>query len=328
MIRTAFHFAIAVFSLLFTARAAAQPVFTFTDFAPHTGDQYTVGHTGTYCAGSAGPGQTWNFSAISVATTETYTVAVASAVPCSNQYPLATQSIGLGGGFSMIDVNITEYLYYGTTITPGMPGFIYSDPELVLAYPLSFTDSYVDHSAAVQTTTSTVYRNGVDSVSYAGYGTIITPYGTYPNTICIRRHYSFVDSSQFGHNPCAMTFYYWFNQGYRYPVAQSWKEDVTCVGNGGTLFLQSIAIGMEEAASTEGAPKAFPNPLTRQFTLQTGTDAAGEPVIITDLSGRTVRTLQVTAPQMVIDLSGLDNGIYLLRVGNGTAIRLDKTETD
>src|ERR1044072_92456 len=127
---------------------AAQPVFTSTDFAPNTGDQYTVGRGSVIVPTNTGPNQTWNFSSANISSNATYTVNPVSAIPCGSQYPLCNMGIG-NGAYDMVQVTATAYNSVGNTSTPAMAQYVNSDPEKLFEFPMTYSYSFSDTYSSV-----------------------------------------------------------------------------------------------------------------------------------------------------------------------------------
>ncbi|MEO5645712.1 MAG: T9SS type A sorting domain-containing protein [Bacteroidia bacterium] len=305
----------------------AQPVLTYTDVAPHNYDSYAVGHSGYCYLGTSGINQIWNFGTAPIATTETYTIVPTSTVGVASYYPNSTQALS-NGGYTMLDVTPAGYFRYGGTLTPGTPRFIYTDAEKMLAFPMNYGDSYTDAFEG-QNYSGPEYRTATVYASYIGYGTITTPYNTYSNAICITSHYETLDSAQSAWGAhCSADYYYWFVASCRYPVAFSWNEpsSATCGATSqGTLFLQSITIGENELSQYDFRMEIFPNPFSSSFTLKTPNGKQGDIFNVTDLEGRIVKTFEWNAQEMHVDLSALENGIYMIRLNNGRGKQIVKS---
>lgn len=306
---------ISVIAIAFCISSAtvAQPTFTYNDFAPQAGDQYTVNNAQYLSPGNAGTFQTWNFSGAIQSGTATYSVTDVTSIPAGSQYPTATLGIGTGG-YEMIQRTWNEYNCVGNTITPSMADFIYADPEKRFIFPMEFNDTYSDLFSGVSNATQTIYRSGFTLVSCDGFGTVITPTATYSNAVRIHRTVMWTDSSQTGSDTCTGDYYYWFAAGYRYPVAQIWS--VTCTGGAstGAMFLQSITIGVEE--SLANSLSAFPSPFTSALTVTVADEAIGSSLEIHNVCGQIVLSVLITASEMKLNCEALRPGIYFVTCGN------------
>jgi Secretion system C-terminal sorting domain len=311
--------------LAFVISTNAQATFTYTDFAPQSGDQYIVRAAQIQGPGPAGSNQTWNFSSSTLTSTLTYNITPVSAIPAGSQYPNANLGIGTGG-YDMLQITGTDYLSYGNALTPGMAQFIFSDPEKYFVFPMNYQYSFSDLFQGIDVASNpSVYEWGGDTVTYDGYGTLITPTSTYNNVIRIHRQISYTDSTGLGPNIyCSGDYYYWFAPGYRYPILRYWYIPCTPGGLGsGTEFLQSITIGIPEQVSTDSEIKSFPNPFQSTITLNATNANSGDIVTISDVSGRLVKSFPYAGAQMTTDLSDLEDGVYIMGI-NGSQTRLIK----
>ena len=62
----------------------------------------------------------------------------------------------------------------------------------------------------------------------------------------------------------------------------------------------------------------YPNPTENKLTISIENIDGDVSFIITDLSGKVVNTGSTKQQETVVDLSSVQNGIYLLKVGNTT----------
>ncbi len=85
--------------------------------------------------------------------------------------------------------------------------------------------------------------------------------------------------------------------------------------------IQELPTGIDEGAALE-ATKLWPNPVAEQFDLTLNSSRSGNITLtIVDLNGREVRTTNVSVlagnNQLPMDVSGLEAGMYVLRLTNG-----------
>jgi hypothetical protein len=74
-------------------------------------------------------------------------------------------------------------------------------------------------------------------------------------------------------------------------------------------------IGMEEIPINSGF-SIYPNPSTSQITIETSAANIPGQLSIFNLNGQQLIRLQVTEPRMVIDISQLPGGVYIVRITN------------
>lgn len=96
---------------------------------------------------------------------------------------------------------------------------------------------------------------------------------------------------------------YWevWNQDILNPAFDSLLSNTTC-----------LSTGIANSTGNLTKPEIYPNPTPNQFTVSlTGTQFT---VLVTDVAGRQVSTLQYVSDKTVIDASALNNGLYFVHV--------------
>lgn len=81
-------------------------------------------------------------------------------------------------------------------------------------------------------------------------------------------------------------------------------------------FIVTIAVNNEvkTIGNSDFSMRAYPNPVNSSVTIQTfGIPGNNRNIILTDITGRTIKQVPVSSDQTVIDLSALDPGIYLIK---------------
>jgi hypothetical protein len=74
-----------------------------------------------------------------------------------------------------------------------------------------------------------------------------------------------------------------------------------------------------------GIVTVYPNPVKEKATLQIGDKTlTGTTAKIIDVSGKTVQTILITNSFVVVDMSKLCSGIYILQTVNGDAQKIIK----
>jgi hypothetical protein len=194
--------------LAISSIAMAQPTFNSSNF-------FTIGTTFNYqditstslSPGSAGANQTWNFGSLTPGANPYSNEYISpSGAPGSSNYPTATvvAKVGTSPNFS--------YAYYtnssasaqingvwtnasGTTLA-----IVYSNPQTVVNYPLTYgstgTDNFQSmYTATISGFTINQYQTGTISYNADGYGTLTTPAGTYTNCLRVKFRQVQVDST-------------------------------------------------------------------------------------------------------------------------------------
>jgi hypothetical protein len=159
----------------------AQPTLTGAQLNPIIGEVMNLRNAAYTAHGSNGSNQTWDFSNVSTTTAQTLTI-----VPTTAQYPGTNIGYDYGGGtvhFGMVDATQQAYKYQigsGTVIT-------FSDLQKTITLPLnSSTNTSDDFTATFSSGGFPFTRQGTSNFESVGFGTIITPYGTFPNSIKLK----------------------------------------------------------------------------------------------------------------------------------------------
>jgi hypothetical protein len=302
-------------ALLQSLEIFAQPLFTATPFLPHTGDSYTVGRYMHVNEGPTGANQTWDISDSQFLADASYEVVSALDVPCHNDYPEALQAIGVGGGYDMLAVVDNEVLSYGITQTPGMAGFYYSNPQTKMSFPMSYNDTWSDTFNG--TDPNGTMRTGNSTATYDGYGTLITPYGTYANVIRLHAHIYTFDITTDAECPADLDYYFWYGADYRYPLAVTWSGTGVCGLTSGSEYLSGIQTSTKELNETSSV-SAYPNPFTDQLSISNEKNWSNATIVLLDVCGHEVlRVKNQNGKQFILDTSSLTSGIYVIRILNG-----------
>ena len=82
-------------------------------------------------------------------------------------------------------------------------------------------------------------------------------------------------------------------------------------------------LSIEEAAEITPALVVFPNPSTNLVTVRTGSNRPQKMEILS-IDGKTISTPQTVNSEMTLDISGLQQGVYLIRVSDDINVRTTK----
>lgn len=203
----------------------------------------------------------------------------------------------------------------------------FSDPWDMQRFPFTYNSSYVETFSGTLTTPQfpfPISMSGTDSVDGVGYGTLITPTGTYNNVLLIRNR-QHTRISIMGSADTGVGYRYrWFSANSRTPIMDvgytledNGTGQLVVTEVGGTYSATPAAVeSVQESASF----RLSPNPSTGNTRLEIpasfGTNAT---VLITDISGKKVFS-QTAEKNAIIDINTTDwaKGIYLVRVQSAT----------
>lgn len=281
----------------------AQPTILGTDFNAQVGENFNYVTTNWLSPGNGGANQTWNLSALTVVGNNN----AAYSAP-SGSYPGTTVTrTESSGGVLFEALNTSGQTIYamqasGVTID-------YSDPMTMLQYPLTMGSIGDDtHEASFVSGGFPFTRIGTSSWEVDGYGTVITPNGTFSNVIRVHQTQVYTDIYDFGTIDYNVDIYSWIKAGVHWPIA-SLTSLVTSQGSSeyGTYYSGPADLGEQEELSFA----LFPNPAEDELHILTATSSVHQ-VIISDLSGKVVTRQSPT--QNTINLRDMQAGIYLVQI--------------
>lgn len=313
---------------------AAQPVLTDENFNPlpgESGTEYDFDAT-DFDPGPSGPGMTWNYPVLALATPHTLNVFPAHATPYGLEFSGANIAVTgnmLYYNYYLAHDNGLEYLGYTNNVFT-MP---LSNPALIYTYPFTFLSVISDSLEGYVTTGDEwTHRWGQVVTEADGYGTLVTPLGSYMDVLRIKQVWTYDDEVYDGSTTTVYhhtdTHYYWVTEGVHFPLL-TYAEKKT-VG-GATTELSYSATYMDPASITTGLgdeeafTKGFimyPNPARSVFVSLWVNHNKNEEVnvIVWDATGKqkTSGTCQLTEGnnQLLLDISTLNAGIYFVGISN------------
>lgn len=286
--------------------------------------------------GNAGANQTWDLSGIGIDYRDTTPNFVQPAgTLCPEKFPTATYAapveeatVGLRACSYIHDDNSSlESLGACISIPFIMEAtLINSPPQKTFTFPSTYNTSFSGQSKntlqvpsstpgdSTRTVSTVTYSNVID-----GWGTVITPAGTYP---CLRQK---AVSSQLDSNYAYTGGEWGFTNAVQYDTTITYRwigknsilfgANITMTTNGiitnASYTISSLAVGVEETPAKKELA-VFPSPA--DATLQWNTPDGI--IAITDVLGRKV--LEMPALPQSADISGLAPGVYVLTIRTAT----------
>lgn len=184
---------IIVFSFLANV-VYSQAVLNNLELSPIIGESHTIYNCDSLNEGPGGINQTWNFSAVSCASTFTinWTSSIGSSMP--------TASIVRVAGTDSAFYNQTNSVIEALAISNPTSGFVtLLDTQMQLLFPITYgsilTDSCKYNAYTTPIPSYTHYVWGKVSYIVDGYGTVILPSGTYSNVIRMKQTEIRLDST-------------------------------------------------------------------------------------------------------------------------------------
>ncbi|HYG53502.1 MAG TPA: T9SS type A sorting domain-containing protein [Flavobacteriales bacterium] len=287
--------------LAFTgSRAIAQPV--VTNAIPGPGVAFEMRSiSSTVSLAPAGINQTWDYSTLSSSALFTIEWVDVATVPAEVQdtFPNANRAtmIDLGAGqiYRMYETTSTDFLDWGEKGS-GSSWQVFDDPHYILHYGLSYGNSYYD--AATNYT-----------IKYEGYGTLITPFGTYTDVIFTKEHLGGTDTL---YNFCSFTPHYQRLMAY----------SNTSSGVQWEYFFKPVAGSGLTENKEEVSFELFPNPGNDHVCITLNKPEKATVKIIQP-DGKVVFSNNLQEKQNRIITTALPHGFYLVMVSTsgGNAVK-------
>lgn len=191
--------------MMLPARIFAQPVLDSADFY-HAGMSINYWYCNTVQAGPAGASQTWNFASVVDSSLTTVTTTTASSP--------ANVTLTFGDNISYLNVNDTQTVLTGIDVT--MASISYTPPVIDVIHPVTYLDTASSAFTCISTAPST--GAGTGFMKADGWGTLITPQGTFNNVLRIRSSHDENDTTGFGVEHVAFVSYMWYDSTHVYPL--------------------------------------------------------------------------------------------------------------
>ncbi|MBK8969315.1 MAG: T9SS type A sorting domain-containing protein [Saprospiraceae bacterium] len=333
----------------------AQPILQMNAI-PNIGDVTTfhVADPTGISEGNAGANQTWDLSALQDldgVTPFLYEYLAPANTPYASSFP--------GANFvTKINEDPVVYVYHqkesNQLFTLGAKNtefdLQYPDPDLVMDAPLAFNGSFQDNFTSILDagTGALVYGRASRTVTYDGYGTLITPAGTFPNAVRLKSISMQVDSTNFFGtmiiNYTDITTYNWMAPNTPGPLASVYYTHTvshtilpgidTIISDLGVVksanFIDNLTTAAPEPSeqlSGVSIQLTGPNPVADQLRATIFTEKSGLDVqlLLTDMQGKPLEARSFeTAPgetQILFPVGHLPAGTYLLTLTDGRDVQ-------
>lgn len=318
----------------------AQPVVN-ADILLNIGDERPVHYVDTdFNPGDAGINVTWDFSGLQQSYEVTWYAVTPESTGFYEMYPASDIAFHIPGTNRLADEN-NGWTFYDTgdgeeisllgsvILIPGGDGFdttyfILEDPDLLFQFPMTYPDQFSDDISGI----SVVYfegqqfeldRSGTTTTEVDGYGTLITPEGTFNNVIRVKRTEDFTDVYLTFVTQQEIVRYDWFSPDYDYLLYHT-EEIIIKDGMGNeqnrttqTWYAEPHLItGLSEKQAAQ--LNVYPNPCHDQITLPAELISNSNEISIHDAQGRMVFSKHQKTN--TIDVSPLMPGIYFITVSD------------
>ena len=312
---------------LFSATLIAQPTLTTANNPmPSLNYNYQTSSAVGFNIGGSGANVTWDYSSLTINGTPIEGKAIAaSAASSGTAFPNATVAIMENNGtetFLFGDVNAQGFVG-ASSVSGGQTALIsFSDRQHLIEYPMTYTDNFTDaFSGTVGTSGSMLNRGGNITVTADGYGTLMTPAGTFDNVLRLHSVINYTD--QIG-GQTIVTYqeerYTWYDETAAFPLLTY----TTLTANGATSiflnYLDATAVNTKEVKVKTTDISLAPNPASDFAILNFDLEKnANVQATIFNLIGQEKIVLPIQQyPQgkneINFNLSQLASGTYFVRM--------------
>lgn len=290
----------------------AQVTITGADVNGTIGESFTFFQTDYISPGSAGASQTWDLSTVTTGASGTIDHTSPNLTfPASN----ITQVQGTNSLY--YDFSASGQTIHG--IDAGGTVMTYSDGMTTIGFPLSMGTTGNDtHTATFTSGGFPFTRSGTTSWDADGWGTLITPAGTFTNVLRVFETQVYQDTWSGPAIDYNIEIYAWYKAGIHYPVASMTSVTTTSGSQTYGTYLD-INLSVEELNAMTFT--IAPNPANDQVIVTQFNGTFGS-MVITDMGGKVV----VESDSHTADISGLNSGVYFVKVidQHGTASETQK----
>jgi hypothetical protein len=303
-----------------TANLSAQPTLSSMD-VPAAGDIITISGRDSFFAhpGPSGANITWDFSWVTANQTATTNYVAASATPYNASFPTSTiASYEDTSSYTYWTKSSSVWQSDGSGSSSG--DLVYTDPLILLTFPFTYNSTYSDNFVGAGTIIGIpITQSGTVSLVADGYGTLITPEGTFTGVLRCKRKVTAL-MTIFGFSTAdTADIYEWYKPGYKAPLMSVNHQRVWDLANNtmdsstSISYLQATPNNIE-AYSVSSALSIVPNPTSEVISLP---ELKKEMYFtIADATGRTLHAGRYL-PGKSISVAALPEGLYFLAVSDG-----------
>ena len=310
---------------IYSLTASAQPTLTHNGVAFQIGTSVTS-HIGAYdFPGNAGPGETWDFGNYNGPTVATYSGVNPTGTPYVGQYPAAdvcSYAPGPGQYEYLEDDNAATFLL-GANSAQASLNFS-ANKQTILVFPFTYNDTWTDtYQAAGNNAGFPFTRTGTITATADGFGTLITPHGTYTNVLRIYYYQTYTDNFGTDLYDGEQSTWSWYKEGVHYPIfsiTDALYDGFPTISMG---TYNDAPTGLNE--QTAAMPvSVYPTPAKDELFVEMGANHTVSKYEILDVTARTVLIGELTSQLNTIGVKDITAGHYLLKIFSNNAIQTRK----
>lgn len=322
--------------LLIATFSFAQPVLTSDDFNNPAVVEFTMVPVDYIDLSDELDNNNWDFSALSETGPEqVFSVLDPQDAEGGENFPDADIALSMNtlNLYLGADTHLEEMGYYSTEGGDENPIIrTYENNKAYFNLPLSLGDNGSENFSGTTTLPNDIEEvvSGISTWEVLGFGELTLSSGTFDVLVV---HYtetteSFIEVQGIEISSLTETDQYGFyTAGYPLPIASFTSTTTTSMGNSSTSESGSILVGETIAVAEVASPALsfdlFPNPAGEAVNIQLHDITSFVELSVYDLSGKRVLMDGFEANNGIrtLSLSGLEQGIYLVRVQSGDLVR-------
>lgn len=346
-------------SLFLSSINLAQPTITMEDLTPEIGSSLPYTYIDCVDPGSSGENQVWDFSDLTTNLSINIEFVAPQGVPGSENFPQATHVISRQNiQFEFLKIandSINRLGFYRPQNGPNQESLtVYPDPMSRPIFPLNYTDTFSDDYSN-QTNTEVVFGPEPGSLFYDesgnydgivdGYGTLITPNGSFENVLRItstttdHEFTSTLNGVPSNSGTTDFTSHFYYKAGVPLPLV-SLSTSITHY-DGGTVdtttscyYIPITTVSIDETMANNQHINIFPIPASTHLNLEFITENETEvSVELFSMDGRIVHTwsqrkVHSGENQFQLALPDLASGIYLIHLISDRGQRIRRVIID
>ncbi len=309
--------------VLATISATAQPTLTGAGVNPYIGATFTTNNCDYVNEGNAGANQTWDLSSMTITNSNQITIKSPSNTPNGSSFPnanLAWTGAGGSGETGYYNGSSSSLEFHGMDV-PGTVTISYNDPEDLLRFPFTYNDTYTDTWGASFTGSGmTFHREGTSTITADGYGTLITPEGTFNNVLRVHINQVYQDSANIAGSPYILNYnadtYIWYKEGYHSHLASTYSLSSTAGPQTYSSYSSNPPVSTEEI-NAEIKCKIYPNPADKIVNITTSISQEDVELRLFNALGQEVNApAAINGSSIQLDVAELHEGLYFLQLIN------------
>ena len=318
-----------------SVHAFAQPVLDMSNVGTVVGDAYIYNAGPWLDPGAAGAAVTWDLTGLTSDSLIPITFVDPTTTPDGASFPAATIAAMDEGFYAYSEFIATGGSLLGMSNIPGEAPIVYSDPQLMVSYPCTYGTTWTDpFHAEFSVSGFPIVRDGTLSAEADAYGTLQLPWGTLTDVLRATFVEDYTDVTSLITLTVHREYTSFMQAGTHYPIVDIFSISTEVFGNTTTItgshWLVNGSVGMPSAQVPSGAMKVYPDPAVDVINVDLVIGGDARPVLeLLDVAGRIVerRDLSgVLSGQRTerFDVSGIERGLYVLRLTDGDRALTDR----